>query len=102
MVKKEVVIETMEGRRFTESFREEQQGKLISITFTNEATESVPTIFCTVVLASEHFQFCYVVPQSANQLLSPDCGSVMNGKHFDMFYSRFWEQVAVLHQYWSK
>lgn len=102
MIEESRIIKTMEGRGFTESFREEQQGKLISITFTNEATESVPTIFCTVILASEHFQFCYVVPQSANQLLSPDCGSVMNGRHFDMIYSRFREQAAVLHQYWSK
>lgn len=92
----------MEGRGFTESFREECNGKLISITFTNKATKKEPAILCTVALASEHFQFCYVVPQSVNQLLSPDCGSVMNGGHFDMIYSRFREQAEVLHQYWRE
>ena len=102
MVKKEILIDTMRGRGFTEFFREESSGKTISITFASEASEKVPAIACTVALASEHFQFCYVVPQSVNQLLSPDCGFVMNGKHFDMIYSKFREQAAVLHQYWRE
>lgn len=100
MIEESRITKTMRGRGFTEFFREESSGETISIAFTSEASEKVPAILCTVNLASEHFQFCYVVPQFANQLLSPDCGSVMNGRHFDMIYSRFKEQAAVLYQYW--
>lgn len=100
MVDKAVIIKKMKQRGFTESVRGMTGDSVNTITFIIENAKKAP-IFCTVTLANEHFQFYYVVPRSANQLQSPDCGSVMDDNHFDMIYSKLEEQAAVLNRYFS-
>ncbi len=90
----------MKQRGFTESVRSIKGDSVNTITFIIENAKKA-SVFCTVTLANEHFKFNYIVPKSKNQLQSPDCGAVMNENYFDMIYSKFEEQAAVLNRYFS-
>lgn len=104
----EQVINTMKGRDFTFTMEaKDGRGSTICLYFLSEEVPDsrhkekvlVPSYTCTVYPETGEFEFSYMVPHSANKLVSPKCGSVELEEHFNSIAAKFETAVQVLHRY---
>lgn len=104
---KEQAIEIMSNRGFTVmSYSMRNTHTVEAIYFITEPViengSNVPAIGCNVYLESGGFEFVYAVPFSINVLRSQKCSPIVSDEHFNKIYTKFKEQVYVLHNYFGR